>query len=489
MRAAPGTPIRSRLLLSFLLVLLAGMGLAAGLTWAAVEQMYLSTQRENLQAQAELAAAQLQGAPLPAQMVQPYSQLSNVQPGIHMRLLGEQGAVLVGLPLPAAGARPAPAAENPGYTPPEELVQRPEILQAMQGQAATAVRRVAAAGGRRVLYAAAPVYGPDGQIQGLAYFATPLPAGGLPGDLAWRLIGGLLAAVLLAGVTATWLARRLALPVETVACAAHAVSAGDLSQQVPVGGPIRELNGLGQAFNEMTASLRQADQARNAFIADVTHELRTPLTVIKGTIETLEDGALDDAEGRGPLLVSMQRETERLIRLVNDLLVLARADAGALKLDLRLLDPGALARARCAHLSTLAAQRQVALQVNESSSAPGCQARGDADRLAQVFDNLLDNAIRHSPAGSTILVNVCPSGSQVACMVSDQGEGIPAEHLPFIFDRFYRVDSSRNRRTGGAGLGLAIARTLVLAQGGRIEAHSTPGQGTQITFYLPAEKR
>jgi hypothetical protein len=118
------------------------------------------------------------------------------------------------------------------------------------------------------------------------------------------------------------------------------VSAGDLNQRVALGSQISEINSLGQAFNHMTASLRQADQAKTAFVADVTHELRTPLTVIKGTIETLEDGALDDLEGRGPLLQSMQRETDRLIRLVNDLLVLTRADAGALNLEIQPAGPG-----------------------------------------------------------------------------------------------------------------------------------------------------
>jgi signal transduction histidine kinase len=235
----------------------------------------------------------------------------------------------------------------------------------------------------------------------------------------------------------------------------------------------------------MTASLKQAEQAKNAFIADVTHELRTPLTVIKGTIETLEDGALDDVTGRGPLLASMQRESERLIRLVNDLLVLARADAGALKLEIQPLDLGELARSRCEHLATLAVRRRVELRVENEAMPVGCCALGDADRLAQVLDNLLDNAVRHSPENSTVTVFICQDGEDILCTVSDQGDGIPAEHLAYIFERFYRVDVSRNRQTGGAGLGLAIARALVLAQGGHIRAQSEVGLGTKITFSLP----
>jgi two-component system sensor histidine kinase BaeS len=255
-----------------------------------------------------------------------------------------------------------------------------------------------------------------------------------------------------------------------------------LTQQVQPAGSIRELDSLGRSFNALTASLQQSDQAKTAFIADVTHELRTPLTVIKGTIETLEDGALDDAEGRGPLLASMQRETERLIRLVNDLLVLTRADAGALKLDIRSLDLAELARSRCETLALLAQSRNLDLQVRPCE---GAKVMADADRAAQILDNLLDNAIRHSFAGSTVNVSFQRQGGELQCSVSDSGSGIPAAHLPFIFERFYRAEAARDRQSGGSGLGLAIVRALAQAQGGRVAAESVEGKGTTITFWLP----
>ena len=477
------TSIRTRLSLNFLLVLLLGMGLAAALAWAAVGSLYLETQRQNLLAQASLTAEALQDAPLPNLPSQPYSQTSNAQPGIHTRLIGGQGAVIVSLPLPA-GETPVqvPFAENAGSVTPAELLQRPEIQQALQGQPATAIRRVASAGNRGVLYAAAPVLAADGSVEGLIYLATPLPPGGLPASLLLQLAAAALVAVLLAAAAGTLLSRRISRPVEAVARAAEAVASGNLDQQVPAGSSIRELDSLGQTFNAMTTSLRQSEQARNAFIADVTHELRTPLTVIKGTIETLEDGALDDTEGRGPLLSSMQRETDRLIRLVNELLVLARADAGALKLDLQPLDLAELALSRCETLSPLARGRGVDLCV-EAGEQP--KVRGDADRLAQVLSNLLDNAIRHAPEGSAVTVSIQKEADEVRCAVNDRGQGIPAEHLPLIFERFYRVDTSRNRQTGGTGLGLAIVRALVLAQGGRVNAESFEGEGTTVTFWLP----
>ena len=337
-----------------------------------------------------------------------------------------------------------------------------------------------------VLYAAAPVYSDQDQIVGIVYLATPLPAGGLPGPVILQLVGIILLALLLALAAAAFLSRRMARPMEVIAWAADRVAAGDLRQQVPVDPSIHELNSLGRSFNTMTASLQQADQAKTAFIADVTHELRTPLTVIKGTIETLEDGALDDAEGRGPLLASMQRETERLIRLVNDLLVLTRADAGALKLNTQSLDLAALARSRCENMASLAKSREVSLKVETYNQA---WVEADADRVAQILDNLLDNAIRHSPPGSAVTIQLQPSGPELLCSVTDCGSGIPPAHLPFIFERFYRVEASRDRQTGGNGLGLAIVRSLVLAQKGRVAAESSEGKGTTISFWLPTASK
>jgi len=462
------------------------MGLAAALSWLAVEQLYLNTQQENLLAQAQLTASALQDTSIPIASAEPYSQTANVQPGIHTRLLGEQGAVVLNLPITESdSSAQVPLAENSASVSNVDLLQRPEIQAALMGTPATAVRRVASAGNRRVMYAAAPVFADDGNINGIVYLATPLPPAGLPAGVIWQLLGAVVIAVLLAGIAGTLLSRRIARPLENLARAVGLVAEGDLSQQVPTESNIRELHSLGEDFNHMTASLRQSEEAKNAFVADVTHELRTPLTVINGTIETLEDGAIDDFEGRGPLLKSMQSETKRLIRLVNDLLVLTRADAGALNLNISEVDLEELVHARCDNLSVLAELRRVTIYVDVREQV---KVKGDADRLTQVLDNLLDNAIRHSPEESVVTVSVQSEENEVRCEVSDQGTGIPPQHLPYIFERFYRVDTSRNRHTGGSGLGLAIVRSLVLAQGGRIEADSVEGRGTSITFWLPAVK-
>jgi two-component system sensor histidine kinase BaeS len=473
--------IRARLSLNTLLVLILGMALAAALAWQVVSGLYISAQRDNLLAQAKLIATALQGQPLPDNP-QPYSQASNFAPGIHTRLLTEGGAVVVGLPLTDASVQ-LPLADESASLPTSELLQRPEVQSALAGTPATATRRVL--GSHRVLYAAAPIQADDGHITGIVYIATPLPATGLPANLLLELLGAVILAVFLAFLAGRHLSKQISKPLENLSTAAATISHGDLKTRVPADSNIAELHDLSQTFNNMAASLRQSDEAMKAFIADVTHELRTPLTVIKGTIETLEDGALDDHEGRGPLLTSMQRETDRLIRLVNELLVLTRADAGSLQLEIQPLDLVKLAGQRCELLSNLAARQGVELNICGSNGQFELQVLADSDRLSQVLDNLLDNAIRHSPANSTITVSIEAKDDGLACSVADQGTGIPAGHLPFIFERFYRVDKSRNRKDGGTGLGLAIARALIAAMGGHISAQSIEDGGTVITFWLP----
>ncbi len=472
--------IRARLFVNYFIVLSLGMLLAAALVWLAVSNLYISTQRENILAQAQLIAAGYQDETLPTQPVQPYLQTSNIAPGIHTRLIGDSGAVLVGLPLTNEMIQLSEA-EQYGSIPSSELIQRPEIDSALKGTPATALRRVD--DDRRVLYAAAPVQNSSGQITGIVYVAMPLPSGGLPSKIIMQILGAAAVAVFLAGIAGNYLARKIATPLEELSNAALAVSNGSLKQPASIHSDIAELQSVSQTFNEMVTSLRQSDEAKKAFIADVTHELRTPLTVIKGTIETLEDGALDDLDGRDSLLASMMRETERLIRMVNELLVLTRADAGSLQLNIQKFDLTELVRVRCENINLLAARKNVELKILGDALI----VSADPDRISQVIDNLLGNAIRHSRENSSIVFAINSQDDGVECSVSDSGTGIPSKHLPFIFDRFYRVESSRDRISGGTGLGLAIARAIIHAHGGKIFAESVEGAGTTITFWLPEE--
>jgi signal transduction histidine kinase len=479
-----GQSLRIRLFLNGLAIVIVGMGLAGFLFWRAAESLYLDSRRENMLAQAELTASGLAGQPLPVAPVEMYSQVSNVMPGTHTRVIGPEGAVVIGLPL-AASASPVemPPAEDNAVVSPEELLKRPEIQSALQGTPFTEIRPVLN-GTRRVVYAAAPVIAPDGSTGGLVYLAEPLPKGGLPADFVTQMVIALLAAAALALAAGWYGSRRITRPVTEVTTAAGRVSEGNLDSEVTASSGIRELDDLGGAFNRMAKNLKHSDQAQQAFVADVAHELRTPLTVIKGTVETLEDGAWDDVEGRGRLVTSMQNETDRLIRLVNDLLVLTRADAGLLKLDIHPVDLADLVRQRCVHFEPVAARKKVTFEIETQDST---LVSGDPDRLAQVIDNLLDNALRYSPENGAISINIHATdfGEQV-CSIHNAGPGIPAEALPRIFDRFYRVENSRSKRGGEAGLGLSIVRSLLQAQGGSISAESQPGNGTTLTFHLPA---
>ena len=201
------TPIRLRLSLSHLMVLVIGMALAGTLTWLAVEGLYLATQRENLLAQARLTAAALQGSTLPIETAESYSQTTNISPGIHTRLLDEGGGVVIGLPLRSDQlAVQVPPSEDLGFIPAEDLLERPEIQSALAGQPDTAIRRISSAENRRVLYAAAPVFGDENEVVSLVYLATPLPARGLPSNLILQLVGTVLIAGSLASIAGIFLA-------------------------------------------------------------------------------------------------------------------------------------------------------------------------------------------------------------------------------------------------------------------------------------------
>ncbi len=492
--------LSTRLVLSYLVVILAGMAVITPLAWVSIGDLYLASQRDNLIAQARLIALALQGSALPSSQ-QAYSQTANASPGIHTRVLDARGAVVIELAAPGGSLDSTPAAlpslvqDATGGVTPAEVLARPEVSQALQGKTASATRRVSQAGGKPVLYVAAPVLAADDSVSQIVYLASPLADtrwSALPAPLQAGFIGVLALALLLASGMGFLLANRLTRPLRELRQAAEEVSHGNLGRSVPVDPSIPDLASLGSAFNRMTLSLRQADQAKTAFIADVSHELRTPLTVLKGSIETLQDGAADDLAAREQFLTSMGQETERLIRMVGDLLILTRADAGMLNLIREPIGLFHLAQVRCEAFTLPARKRQVRLLAD---LAPGLIPQendlvlADADRLTRALDNLLDNALRYSPPGGTITVTLEREAQRVVCQVKDTGPGIPAANLPFIFDRFYRVDPSRDRREGGCGLGLAITRGLIQAHGGEIFATSqvgqVEGQGATFTFWLP----
>jgi signal transduction histidine kinase len=354
-----------------------------------------------------------------------------------------------------------------------------------------------------------------GGMAALAFLLTRLLGGdGQTALLVW--IGGCslaLALPLLAATLAAGALQGIATPLADVMAAADAVADGDLSARVPVPthGP-GEFRRLAQSFNRMTEELEHADRQRRNLTADVAHELRTPLHIIQGNLEgILDDVYAPSAEHIGATL----DETRLLARLVDDLRTLSLAEAGQLPL---VWEPVNVTEFLADVYTSFSGQAEAAgidLRVETKGDLPTITA--DVGRLDQVFSNLMVNALRHTPPGGTITLRAepvlspffvklnaaegpalspsvslginsaeGPAHGGVRITVHDTGEGIPAEDLIYIFDRFWRSDRSRSRASGaGSGLGLAIARQLVQAHGGRIGAESKPGQGTTFTVELP----
>lgn len=288
-----------------------------------------------------------------------------------------------------------------------------------------------------------------------------------------------LSATGLALILGILLTRALTRPVRELTEATQAVAAGGLGLQVEVRSK-DELGQLAASFNRMSTDLAQARDLRRQLTADVAHELRTPLTLILGHAEALSEGILPASSEN---LRLVHEEALRLSRMVDDLRILSRAEAGELPLTLGPVQPETLAKASVAKHASAAAQSQIALELKADPPLPIVQ--GDADRLTQVLDNLLENALRHTPPGGVIKVRLSSSTDSLRFEVQDSGAGVAPEDLPKVFERFYRADAARSRDTGGSGLGLAIARSIVEAHGGRIGVESPEGEGARFWFDLP----
>jgi len=282
-------------------------------------------------------------------------------------------------------------------------------------------------------------------------------------------------ALLLGSVLAFTLTRSL----REIKEAAEDISRGNLGRQVEVRSQ-DELGELAESFNRMSRDLERATQMRRQMTADIAHDLRTPLSVIAGYTEALSDGKLP---GNAEVYTILHRETQYLNRLVDDLRLLSLADAGELPLNLQAVQPVSLLQEAVRRHAVAAEREGVALRVETPALLP--EVQGDRERLLQVFDNLISNALRHTSGGGEIVLSARTEAGQVRLDVRDTGSGINADELPYIFNRFYRGDRAR-RSTGESGLGLAIARSIVRAHGGEINVKSEPGKGSTFTLLLPA---
>jgi len=297
-------------------------------------------------------------------------------------------------------------------------------------------------------------------------------------------LAGLIAAVvaLLIGLILT---RQIILPIRALTRGAQQIARGKLNYRVNPSSK-DELGELAQSFNSMASSLDKIEQSRRRLTADIAHELRTPLTIIEGTVDAMIDGIFKPDKEQ---LVSIKEQTSQLTHLINDLREISLAESGQLKLDITTTNMVNLVRRKLAQAEVKALDKNIKTRLDIHDTIP--EIKVDPVRIEQVISNLLTNAIRHTPPGGEITVSLeiikesnmleleKPS---LLISVADTGEGIPPEHLPNIFDRFYRIESSRSKNEGETGLGLAIVKQMVEAHNGKVWAKSNPGKGS--TFYV-----
>jgi len=291
------------------------------------------------------------------------------------------------------------------------------------------------------------------------------------------LIAAVVLAIALAIGLAVVVARMLARPLEEVGVAARRIADGDYAARVPRQGP-EEIASLADSFNQMAAALQEQEVMRREFIANAAHELRTPLTNLQGYLEALRDGVI---QADAATYDSLWEEADRLVRLARSLDALAEGEGGAEPARRIELDLAPILEASVALVRPALDARGIPVERRWSTPLP---ARGDPDHLAQVLANLLQNAVRYTPNGGSVTVSGEARTGTILVSVVNTGEPIPADDLAHVFERFYRVEKSRDRASGGAGIGLAIVKQLVEAGGGRVGAESSPA-GTRFWFSVP----
>ena len=288
----------------------------------------------------------------------------------------------------------------------------------------------------------------------------------------------LLSSVLVSLLLARWVSR----PLSQLTSAAGEVANGIYDRTVPPRGP-DELKNLARAFNRMVNKVRASQQSQRDFIANVSHELKTPLTSIAGFAQAIIDGTASDPEEQRRAAQIIHQESQRLRRMVDQLLSLARFDAGQVELDMQKLDLSALLRGSVERMSPAAQAAGVELRLDLGQLPP---IAADADRLSRVVMNLVDNAVKHTQEGGWVEVSAAANGQWIMVSVRDNGVGLQADQIDRIFERFYQVDAARARGDEiGAGLGLAISQEIIRAHGGSIFAESQPGFGSRFYFKIP----
>jgi two-component system, OmpR family, sensor histidine kinase BaeS len=333
-----------------------------------------------------------------------------------------------------------------------------------------------------------PVFGEKGTLIGTVYVGRTLAQqradeAFLASVTRALIAAGLLVALIAMGLGALF-ARSISRPLDEMSRAAAQIAGGDYTVRVsPSGGD--EVTALAQAFNQMAAGVQHFEQLRRDLVANVSHDLRTPLTVIRGYLEGLRSGQIADRRSAEKAFDAMHGETARLLRLVDDLNLVSALESEQLPLERQDVDIAIVTENVLRRVAPLAEAKDVKLSNLSAPNLPFVHI--DSERIEQALFNLLENSIRHTPAEGMISLQSSLTDHRLLLTVKDTGEGIPPEHLPHIFERFYRADHARNRQRGGSGLGLAIVQAIVKAHGGEInvESDGVPGNGSKFTIRLP----
>ncbi|MPV37876.1 HAMP domain-containing sensor histidine kinase [Georgenia subflava] len=298
-------------------------------------------------------------------------------------------------------------------------------------------------------------------------------------------LGLALAAALATSVlVSVFVTRRIGHSLTTVREAAAQVAGGDYTARVPTVGMGAEFDDLARSFNTMAADLGHIEQTRTRMLGDLAHEMRTPVAALDGYLEGIQDGVVPVDE---EVLAMLRDQVARLSRLAQDISLVTTAEEGRLTMHRQPVQVGALIDAAVAQAAARYAARRINLRAAVPERVRTTAVYADLDRLGQVLTNLLDNALRYTAPGGHVVVSATRDEAAVRIEVADDGDGIEAEHLAHVFERFYRADTARDRAHGGSGIGLAVTRSIVRAHGGEVTAASPgKGQGATFTVELPA---
>jgi len=364
----------------------------------------------------------------------------------------------------------------------ESHANRPEVIEALARGRGSATR-FSTTERLRMMYVAMP-FRKDGRVAGVVRLAVPLTEVDEAVARLRRLVSiAALVALAAAVLLSTLAASRLTRAVRLVTDAARRMASGDLATRTRAAGS-DEVAELGRALDRLAEELSRLESIRRDFVANASHELRTPVSSVRSAAETLRAGALRDPEAAGRFLEIVERNAERLDRLIADLLDLSRIESRESKLDLEPVEVASVAAHVLGHFRERVERKRIRLEwVPPSGELP--RVRADRRALEQVLTNLVDNAVKYCPEAAEIRVRAASDGDRVRVSVEDNGPGIEAKHLPRLFERFYRVDAGRSRELGGTGLGLSIVKHLVEAMGGAVGVESAPGKGSTFSFTLP----